>query len=104
MRRDPGSSLRRSWPAARAASIATRRSSDAMSFSQCIIPGMDIVVMGAGGVGGYFGAKLLRAGESVAMVARGEHLAAIRRDGLTIRSAVEGERGGRATGVEDAGG
>ncbi len=60
--------------------------------------------MGAGGVGGYFGAKLLRAGESVAMVARGEHLAAIRRDGLTIRSAVEGEWVVRPTVVEDVGG
>src|SRR3989442_1357028 len=52
---------------------------------------MHIVVMGAGGVGGYFGAKLARAGESVTLVARGEHLAAIRRDGLRLRSAVEGE-------------
>ncbi len=62
---------------------------------------MHIVVMGAGGVGGYFGAKLLRAGESVAMVARGEHLAAMRRDGLTIRSAVEGEYVVRPTVVDD---
>src|SRR5205809_5414610 len=52
---------------------------------------MHIVVMGAGGVGGYFGAKLARAGERVTLVARGEHLAAIRRDGLRLRSAVEGE-------------
>src|SRR5438093_773505 len=42
---------------------------------------MHIVVMGAGGVGGYFGAKLARAGESVTLVARGEHLAAIGLDG-----------------------
>jgi len=50
-----------------------------------------VVVMGSGGVGGYFGAKLLRAGVEVTMVARGLHLAAMRRSGLTIRSAVEGE-------------
>jgi 2-dehydropantoate 2-reductase len=43
-------------------------------------------VFGAGGVGGYFGAVLARAGYSVAFIARGEHLEAIRRSGLDIRS------------------
>jgi 2-dehydropantoate 2-reductase len=52
---------------------------------------MRIVVMGAGGVGGYFGAKLARGGHAVTVVARGAHLEAIRRDGLRIRSSVEGE-------------
>jgi len=52
---------------------------------------MRIVIVGAGGVGGYFGAKLARAGEDVTFVARGAHLAAIRRDGLSIRSTIEGE-------------
>ena len=52
---------------------------------------MRIAVVGAGGVGGYFGAKLARAGESVVMLARGAHLDAIRRDGLRVRSAPEGE-------------
>ena len=33
--------------------------------------------MGAGGVGGYFGARLARAGEEVHFIARGAHLAAI---------------------------
>ena len=47
--------------------------------------------MGSGGVGGYFGAKLLRGGAEVTMVARGLHLEAMRRAGLTIRSSVEGE-------------
>ena len=47
--------------------------------------------MGSGGVGGYFGAKLQRAGERVTMVARGPHLQAIRRSGLAIKSAVEGD-------------
>lgn len=50
-----------------------------------------VVVMGAGGVGGFFGAKLARAGHAVTVVARGAHLDAIRRGGLTVRSAVEGE-------------
>jgi len=52
---------------------------------------MRIVIMGAGGVGGYFGAKLARAGQQVTVVARGAHLDAIRTDGLRVRSAVEGE-------------
>src|SRR5678815_5195450 len=48
---------------------------------------MRIVIMGAGGLGGYFGARLAAAGNDVAFVARGEHLAAIRRDGLRVESA-----------------
>jgi 2-dehydropantoate 2-reductase len=52
---------------------------------------LSIVIVGAGGVGGYFGARLARAGERVMLVARGAHLAAIRRDGLRVRSSVEGE-------------
>lgn len=47
---------------------------------------MRIAVMGAGGVGGLFGALLSRAGHEVAFVARGEHLEAIRRDGLRVES------------------
>ena len=56
--------------------------------------------MGSGGVGGYFGAKLLRAGVEVTMVARGPHLEAMRRSGLTIRSVVEGESVVRPAAVE----
>jgi 2-dehydropantoate 2-reductase len=52
---------------------------------------MRIAIVGAGGVGGYFGAKLARAGESVVVLARGAHLDAIRRHGLRVRSAVDGE-------------
>jgi 2-dehydropantoate 2-reductase len=47
--------------------------------------------MGSGGVGGYFGAKLQRAGEKVTLVARGPHLDAIKRAGLAIRSVSEGD-------------
>jgi len=43
-------------------------------------------VVGAGGVGGYFGARLAAAGHDVAFVARGEHLRAIRREGLRVES------------------
>ena len=52
---------------------------------------MRIAVVGAGGVGGYFGAKLARAGASVVVLARGAHLDAIRRGGLRVRSAVDGD-------------
>ena len=47
---------------------------------------MRIAVIGAGGVGGYFGAKLALAGNDVTFVARGRHLEAIRRDGLRVDS------------------
>jgi 2-dehydropantoate 2-reductase len=47
---------------------------------------MRIGVMGAGGVGGYFGGRLLQAGHDVTFVARGAHLAALRERGLTLRS------------------
>jgi 2-dehydropantoate 2-reductase len=56
---------------------------------------MKIAVVGLGGVGGYFGGKLARkyAGSSehtMVFIARGVHLAAIRRDGLLLKT-VEGE-------------
>lgn len=61
---------------------------------------MRIAVVGAGGVGGYFGAKLARAGESVVMLARGPHLDAIRRDGVRVRSAQEGDIAAKVEAVE----
>lgn len=48
---------------------------------------MKIVLMGSGGVGGYFGARLAANGADVTFIARGEHLAAMRRDGLKVLSA-----------------
>ncbi|MFW9888723.1 MAG: ketopantoate reductase family protein [Candidatus Thorarchaeota archaeon] len=42
--------------------------------------------MGTGGVGGYFGALLAKSGEDVVFIARGEHLQAIKKNGLQIRS------------------
>ena len=38
---------------------------------------MRILVMGSGGIGGYYGARLARAGNEVVFVARGAHLEAI---------------------------
>lgn len=46
---------------------------------------MRIAIIGAGGVGGYYAALLTRAGHDVRLYARGEHLRAIRDNGLTIR-------------------
>jgi 2-dehydropantoate 2-reductase len=46
-----------------------------------------IAVMGAGGIGGYFGARLAQAGHDVAFIARGRHLAALREHGLHVKSA-----------------
>lgn len=43
--------------------------------------------MGAGAVGGYFGAKLAKAGHEVTFIARGEHLKAMCSDGLRVKSA-----------------
>jgi len=43
-------------------------------------------ILGAGAVGGYFGARLAEAGEEVAFIARGTHLTAIREHGLRIES------------------
>ncbi|MGA8030828.1 MAG: 2-dehydropantoate 2-reductase [Casimicrobiaceae bacterium] len=48
---------------------------------------MRIAVIGAGGVGGYFGARLAKAGNDVVFVARGAHLAAMRAQGLRVESA-----------------
>lgn len=50
---------------------------------------MTFVVVGAGGVGGYFGGKLARKGEDVWFIARGSHLAAMQRNGLTINATDE---------------
>jgi len=47
---------------------------------------MHIVFYGAGGIGGYFGARLLAAGEQVSFVARGRHAQAMREHGLRVKS------------------
>ena len=47
---------------------------------------MKILVMGTGGVGGFFGGKLANAGYDVRFIARGKHLEAMKKDGLKIIS------------------
>ena len=61
---------------------------------------MRLVIVGAGGTGGYFGAKLAKAGEDVTFLARGAHLAAIREHGIRIRSKIEGESGVKVRAVD----
>jgi 2-dehydropantoate 2-reductase len=47
---------------------------------------MKFCVYGVGGVGGYFGGRLAAAGNSVAFIARGKTLDALRREGLRVES------------------
>jgi 2-dehydropantoate 2-reductase len=51
---------------------------------------MKLCVYGAGAIGGYLGVELQRAGHEVSLIARGPHLEAIRKNGLTLL--IEGER------------
>lgn len=47
---------------------------------------MHFAIVGSGAVGGFYGAKLARAGQRVSFIARGAHLQAIRDRGLEVRS------------------
>jgi 2-dehydropantoate 2-reductase len=47
---------------------------------------MRIAIFGTGGVGGYFGGRLALAGEEVVFIARGEHMNAIKQNGLQVDS------------------
>lgn len=50
---------------------------------------MRIAIVGAGGVGGYYGSLLQRCGQDVVFIARGAHLEALRSDGLRVESVLE---------------
>jgi 2-dehydropantoate 2-reductase len=52
---------------------------------------MRIAMMGSGGVGGFFGGRLARAGADVTFIARGAHLQAMRESGLTIENKAQGD-------------
>ncbi len=47
---------------------------------------MKIAIIGTGGVGGYFGGRLAKAGNEVVFLARGEHLQALQTTGLQVSS------------------
>jgi 2-dehydropantoate 2-reductase len=53
------------------------------------MPEFDFAVLGAGAIGSIIGAHLVRAGHSVAMLARGARAAHLERHGLTIRGLIE---------------
>jgi 2-dehydropantoate 2-reductase len=58
---------------------------------------MKIAVMGSGGLGGYFGARLAQGGADVTFIARGAHLAAIQANGISIEGATEMNVAAKAT-------
>jgi len=62
---------------------------------------MRFAIVGSGAVGGYFGAKLARAGQDVTFIARGAHLEAIRARGLEVKSAKLGDFVVRAAAESD---
>ncbi len=62
---------------------------------------MKIAVMGAGGVGGYFGGLLAKAGQDVTFIARGPHLRAIISNGLAVTSDLSGDFSVKANATDD---
>jgi 2-dehydropantoate 2-reductase len=62
---------------------------------------MRFAILGSGAVGGYFGAKLAKAGQDVTFIARGAHLDAIRHQGLEVKSAKLGDFTVRAPAEND---
>ncbi|HEV3485363.1 MAG TPA: 2-dehydropantoate 2-reductase [Vicinamibacterales bacterium] len=62
---------------------------------------MRFAMLGSGAVGGYYGAKLARAGHDVTFIARGAHLEAIRAQGLQVRSPMLGDFTVRAPAEQD---
>lgn len=50
---------------------------------------MRYIVYGAGGVGGVIGGRLFHHGHEAVLIARGNHLAAIQRNGLTLKTPLE---------------
>jgi 2-dehydropantoate 2-reductase len=62
---------------------------------------MRFAVLGSGAVGGYYGARLARAGHDVTFIARGAHLEAIRARGLHVKSPLLGDFTVQAPAEED---
>jgi 2-dehydropantoate 2-reductase len=62
---------------------------------------MRIAVVGAGAIGGFLAAALARAGNEVSVVARGEHLAAIARDGIIVEHSDFGAFSARVPASDD---
>jgi 2-dehydropantoate 2-reductase len=62
---------------------------------------MRVAVVGAGGIGGFFGGLLARAGEDVTFIARGANLEAIRERGLAVKSRFVGDFTVKARATDD---
>lgn len=52
---------------------------------------MEYLIIGAGGTGGSIGGFMAQAGKDVTLVARGQHLEAMRRNGLRLRTVSRGD-------------
>jgi len=61
---------------------------------------MRIAVMGAGGQGGFFGSRFIQSGHDVYLIARGEHLKAMQKKGLTIKSKTLGNTNHKVTATD----
>src|SRR5437762_5377100 len=68
---------------------ASRRSDCRSLITNSSIDPMKVCIFGAGAIGGYLGVGLANAGIDVSLVARGTHLAAMRKDGLRLQ--IDGE-------------
>src|SRR5256885_4290931 len=66
--------------------VSERRSMDADIAGQYRKTPMRVLIVGTGGVGGYYGARLQEAGHDVRFLARGRNLEALRTRGLTLKS------------------
>lgn len=62
---------------------------------------MKICIIGAGGLGGFFGGWLAAGGEDVTFIARGEHLAAMRSQGLEVRSELGNKKISKVNAVDN---
>jgi 2-dehydropantoate 2-reductase len=62
--------------------------SDGLSVNHFLGVTMKIAVIGSGGVGGFYGLKLVQAGHDVTFLARGAHFKAMRETGLQIENEV----------------
>src|SRR5262245_44719520 len=105
----PSASRRRSTSRCRRASSRCRRWTSATASRPLPLPPlprrpeppMRVLVVGAGAVGGYFGALLARGGHDVAFVARGANLAALRAQGLRVELGRETIRMERPAALEN---
>ncbi|MBT5878301.1 MAG: 2-dehydropantoate 2-reductase [Rhodospirillaceae bacterium] len=62
---------------------------------------MKIAIMGAGGIGGYYGGRLAASGADVSFIARGAHLAAMQANGLKIISPLGDAHIAKVTATDD---